>query len=259
MQLPIWNHLTPEFLQKVKARGFLDVAELSPDVVTVHLEGSNTAIDWEHVILLKAYRSGNQRRGTTIVWNAYSGFRCLGLSPKTWIDRLEAHSPVTWQDMRAYTDLVEGKRPLNYVLKTLCLIPIGIQKQQYSWINAKYLQDVSPWPRTTKTEMSLVTLSTHAELRLFVSASQLKKKWRETDKIKRIQQINREYNDELYDSHYLSNVQIPAITAKFRVQLQERLLMYVNSRLKLNLSPEEITAIVEAARHNRDWPLEPRP
>lgn len=259
MQLPIWNHLTPEFYQRVRARQCLEVADLSPNVVTYHVASQHFAIDWDHVILLKACKIGNQRRGKTVIWNASGGFVCVDVAPKTLIDRLEAHSPVTWQDMRAYTDIIDGQRPLVYVLGTLQLIPIGFKKTQQSWLNAKYLRTVNPWMPTQQEKLALVTLTTHTDLRIRDTATRLNKKWREANKIKRIQQINKEYNDELYGSHYLANVQVPATVADFRVQVQERLLMYVDSRLKLNLTPAEIKQIVDAARHNRDWPLDTHP
>ncbi|GEO70113.1 hypothetical protein [Levilactobacillus acidifarinae] len=260
MQQPAWNNLTAEFRRQVETRNCLVLAQLTPNVVTHQVPSKQLAIDWDHVILLKYCGGSPQRRGTTIVWTAYAGFVRTDVAPRTLIDGIERDSPVTWLDMQAYTDVSGGRGPLSYVLGRLQLIPIENKQNHYSWLNGRYLQTVNPYNSKQAVRQSLIMLKTTNEILIQDSAERLIGKWRTADKIRRVQQMNKEYNDKLYGSHYLANVQLPPDLKKFRIRVQALLMAYVERHLPLNLTTAEMNKVVDAARHNRPWPLdEPGP
>lgn len=252
MQQPIWNNLTPAFRREIEVRNSLTLAKLTPSVVTYQVPNRQLAIDWEHVILLKYCPGGSSRRGATIIWNAHVGFVSTDVSPITLIDRLEQVSPVTWQDMQAYTDISQGRRPLSYVLG-----PLHEQKKsQYSWLNGRYVQTINPMTLLLQEKQAMVALKPGPEVLVQDSAERLTGKWKLTNKIRRLQQINREYINELYGSHYLVNVQVPPELLKFRRRVQYLTVLYLEKRLPVSWTADEMNEIVDAARHNASWPLD---
>ncbi|MGP4117068.1 hypothetical protein [Levilactobacillus zymae] len=257
MQQPAWNNLTPDFRRQVATRNCLELAKLTPKVVTYQVPNKQLAVDWDHVILLKyCAGAGPQRHGTTIIWNAYAGFTRTDVTPRTLIDRVERSSPVTWLDMQAYTDASGGRGPLSYVLGQLQLIPIENKKTHYSWLNGRYLQTVNPYNLSKSGKQSLILLTTTNEILIQDSAKRLNEKWDIANKIRRIQQMNKEYNNELYGSHYLATVQVPADLRKFQIRVQTLLVAYVEKHLPVNWTATERDKIVDAARHNQPWPLD---